>query len=102
MVAQAVIAAAMSCADPMRFNGVESATFVLKSAARPGTNSVSTTPGETARTRTSGASTLASAFVMTSMPALAAQYATDEPTAVNAAIDEMKTINPSPEAFNKG
>jgi hypothetical protein len=34
---------------------------------------VSTTPGATARTRTFGARARAKAFVMTSMPALAAQ-----------------------------
>ena len=63
----------MSSAVAIRPSGVEAATFWLKSAPRSGTKPVSTTPGETASTRTSGASARASALVITSMPALAAQ-----------------------------
>ena len=37
-----------------RLSGVEAAILALKSALRPGTKPVSTTPGETARTRISG------------------------------------------------
>lgn len=36
MVAQAVMAAAMSSASPMRFSSVEALTLSLKSAPRPG------------------------------------------------------------------
>ena len=67
------MAAAMSSASAIRREGVEAATLSLKSAPRPGTKPVSTTPGETASTRTSGASARASDLVITSMPALAAQ-----------------------------
>src|SRR4051812_3083156 len=72
-VAQATIAEAISSGVAIRFSGVVAAILVLKSAPRPGTKLVSTTPGATASTRTSGASPRASDLVMTSMPALAAQ-----------------------------
>src|ERR1700688_3224776 len=64
-IAQARIALATSRALPTRPNGVEAAILALKSGPRPGTKPVSTAPGATARTRTSGARTRASDLVIT-------------------------------------
>jgi hypothetical protein len=56
----------------MRFKGIVAAALSLKSAPRPGTNVESTTPGDTANTRTWGANALAKDLVKMSKPALAA------------------------------
>jgi hypothetical protein len=56
-----------------RLRGVVAAVFSRVALSRPGTKSVSTTPGETVSTRIAGASARASAMPITSMPALAAQ-----------------------------
>ena len=53
-VAQARMAAATSSAVAMRLRGMVAETLALKSGPRPGTKPVSTTPGETAITRTAG------------------------------------------------
>src|SRR6266404_6318977 len=64
LVAQATMASATSVGLAMRLSGVVVAILSVTSLPRPGTNSVSTTPGETAMTRISGASARPSDLVI--------------------------------------